>query len=137
MPNSTAITIPLDLTDPIALRRLLSILIEKVNIAYNYTEAIGFADNDKINSLIDVINSLDSKFVRLDSSNLDTELVYTTPPSVPSPLGLVTKNYVDNKYTPQTAPALIASTSTDAEVKAIADKVDELINVLKLSGLLL
>jgi len=138
----TFIAVPSNVKDPNVLKRFLDKLVEQVDIAFNKRGSAGFATSTDLVStattveeVVADINTLSTRYVKLDSSNLDAELKYKSAIPI-SPLGLVHRNYVDSKYIPQSAPAKINSGSTNAEIKQVSDKVDELIDALKLSGIL-
>ena len=141
MGNSSFIAIPPNIDDPIVLRRILDKIVEVMDLAFgnrgNSKFTVSGDVTDEVNSLNSYISSLYSKS--------DGSTSYTAPVGYKGiyslgDLDLTSVNWV-KAYTPslskQTAPALINSSSADADIKANADKIDNLINILKSAGILI
>jgi hypothetical protein len=142
--HTTFIAVPMDVSDPQVLKRFLDSLVEKIDIAYSNRGNSGFASGSMVSStattvagVVQDLNSLATRYVRLDGSNkLEGALIYDKAYVFTDKLSLVNKSYVDSLYSPQKAPDLLNSESANPEIKANADKIDELINILKYSGIL-
>lgn len=142
MQTNSFIALPTNLEDPIVLRRFLSILIERLDMAFGARGNQGFAGVNRLGvttaTLSDVVRKVNT--LALNSINKDepltTILQYTNNVSISHGNDLVSKDYVDSLYIPQPSIPLISSTSTNSEILNIANTLDNLITTLKLSKIL-
>jgi len=79
--RSTFIAVPSNVKDAHVLKRFLDKLVEQIDVAFSNRGTVGFASNDSLIStattlgeVVADLNTISSKYVRLDSSNLDDEL---------------------------------------------------------------
>lgn len=161
MVNSTFISVPLNVDDPVTLRRFLETLVLKLDEAFGNRGNEPFATESSFNAATDsvtqAINDLiaeDKLFVKLDGSRLIyAPLKYATGVSASTDADLANVAYVKGNSTnnpKQSAISDIAMTaitrasaydqaeaqSVADELKVVADKVDTILSALRSSSII-
>jgi len=107
--QNTFIQLPMDVTNPVELRRFLDKLVQQVDVAFGHRGSSGFATETSINKgitsiqeLIKAINIELLTYSKLDGSrNYDGIVSYSTTNSFASGSNeLVDVNYVESNYEP-------------------------------------
>ena len=146
MADDSFIAVPPNVsTDPVALRRFLLRLIEQLDVAFGNRGSSAFASANALGSTrILLAGEAADKYVPLDGTKAATGILsYNEDKAFTDDAELVAKKYVDDGFVQQgvaTDPTDLALTASfgyvQAELQAVADKVDAILAELRVVGLI-
>jgi len=139
MRTNSFIAVPANVDNPDVLKRFLNSLILHLDTAFGNRGSGGFATSADYNStattvdgVVKDLNNMSKNYLRADGTIPAVDaLSYDKALKFTKQLEIVNKDYVDTLYKPQQAPSKINSSSSDSDIKANADKIDEIIDLLK------
>lgn len=97
--RGTFIAIPVDLNDPITLRRILLLIVEKIDVLYSIRgeSKAGGITNESVKNIIN--NAIGSYVAKDGSTPITAPLIYNSNMTFSDVRQLVSKGYVDGNYT--------------------------------------